>query len=974
MNQNNKYNFIDRHLGYSKKTSDSILSYLGYKSEDEFIKKVIPSSILEEDLDKKLKLSHSFTTEEEALEKLEEIFCEIKPQKSFMGQGYTNSYLPSVIKNNFIQDPVWYSSYTPYQAEISQGRLELLYLFQTMIAELTDLPVANSSMLDEGTCGAEALTLCFNHYLETERIKDPSCASKKFFISSSVYPHIIGVIKHRASMRSIGVEVGDESLINPSNYFGVLLQNPGRYGDIKDYTEVIKNIKEKNPSCLVSLTSDLLSLTLIKSPGSMGADICFGTTRQFGMGLGLGGPAAAFFAVREDLLRKIPGRLVGKSIDAMGKTRYRLALQTREQHIRREKASSNLCTAQVLTACVSLLYFMYHGKTGVIQIAKRVNNLTQKLFLLLKEQGLTPINSSFFDTLFYKLDSTTTNSIQNKEKELGISLYIESDKKIKDILVGITLDETTTEKDLTNLVKLFSSSIPNSIPEVANLSIPDSLKREDNFLTQDIFNTYTTELKFSRFINQLSNKDFSLVNTMIPLGSCTMKLNPSFTLSYILDPRIRNAHPYESFSNIKGALKLLEELNQDLCTLLGFDKFVFSPLSGASGEACGLAIIKAYLRDKKIDRNICLIPASAHGTNPASATCIGYQVVVVKCDDKGNISVDDLKEKLEKYKDQVATMMITYPSTHGVFEQKIKDICNLLHDNKVLVYMDGANFNAQLGLTRPGLYGADVCHINLHKSFSLPHGGGGPGVGPVGVRSFLIPYLPSNSIVDSLCYDSTTNTITEVFKEEDIYPKTCGAVSSAPWGNFSFLTIAWLYINAMGVSGLKQASIRAILSANYISKKLANYYPTLYTGETGLVAHECILDLSKFKKEYGVTEDDVAKRLMDYGFHAPTMSFPVHSTLMVEPTESEPIEELDRFCDSMIKIKQEIIDIKEKSLDPKNNLLKNAPHPMEMLSNWDKPYSIKEACFPMDQYQTKAWPFSARIDNTYGDRNLKLKD
>ena len=635
---------------------------------------------------------------------------------------------------------------------------------------------------------------------------------------------------------------------------------------------------------------------------------------------------------------------------------------------------------------------MYHGKTGIIRIAKRINKLTVYLAKLLKEKGITPINSTYFDTLSFKLDYGSKYRIYDTYKDLNIHLYMEPDCVNKTgCLISVTLDETTHEADLLKIVTAISFdpmsapkygqrfSLPDTLqlPDDIQLSIPDNLKRDDVFLNQDEFNTYTTELKFSRFLKNLSNKDFSLVNTMIPLGSCTMKLNPSFSLSYILDPRLRNTHPYESRHNIQGALKLLEELDHDLCTLLGFDKFVFSPLSGASGEACGLAIIKAYLRDQGLNKNICLIPASAHGTNPASATCTGYKVVVVNCDAQGNISIEDLKEKLEKYKDQVAVMMITYPSTHGVFETKIKDICKLLHDNNVLVYMDGANFNAQVGLTRPGLYGADVCHINLHKSFSLPHGGGGPGVGPVGVKSFLIPYLPSNHEVDSLSYQYDTyiyyGSCPDILEEDRSYPKNCGAVSSSPWGNFSFLTIAWLYINAMGISGLKQASIRAILNANYISKRLSKYYPTLYTGESGLVAHECILDLSKFKKEFGVSEDDVAKRLMDYGFHAPTMSFPVHSTLMVEPTESEPIEELDRFCDSMIKIKQEIIDIKEKGLDSKNNLLKNAPHTMEMLTSWDKPYSIKEACFPMDQYQTKSWPFSARIDNTYGDRNLKLR-
>ncbi len=933
--------FIRRHIGPSAAEQAQMLKMLGQSSFAAFIDSVVPKSIRSRE---PLALGAAMG-EAEALGKLRQIADKNKVFKSHIGMGYYDCHTPTVILRNLLENPAWYTAYTPYQPEISQGRLEVLLNFQTMVSDLTGMQIANASLLDEATSAAEAMTLC-------RRVS--KAKGKIFFVSSDCHPQTIDVLRTRAEPVGIEIQVGDERTdIAKADYFGVLLQYPGTSGEVRDPSAIIKAAHDKG--ALVAVASDLLALTLLKPPGEMGADVVVGSTQRFGVPMGFGGPHAAFFATRDLYKRDMPGRLVGASLDAQGNMAYRLALQTREQHIRREKASSNICTAQALLAMIAAMYASYHGPAGLTTIAKRVHRLTATLAAGLKTLGVKVDTAAYFDTVIVER-AGGANALHAAARKAHINLReIDADR------VGISLDETTSSADLERLWALFAAG--KAAPAFAAIepkvvdTLPSGLSRTSPFLTHPVFNTYHSETDMLRYLRSLSDKDLALDRTMIPLGSCTMKLNATTEMIPVTWKEFGGLHPFAPHDQTTGYAQLTADLEKMLCACTGYDSISLQPNSGAQGEYAGLLAIRGYHQSRgEGHRNICLIPSSAHGTNPATAQMVGMQVVVVACDAKGNVDVEDLRAKAKKHAQALAAIMITYPSTHGVFEERVTEICAIVHEHGGQVYIDGANMNAQVGLAQPGHYGGDVSHLNLHKTFCIPHGGGGPGVGPIGVRAHLTPFMPGHFALPG-------------FKEGG---RKDGAVAAAPWGSASILPIVWVYIMMMGRDGLRQASEVAILNANYIAKRLAPHYPILYAAENGMVAHECILDLRPIKDETGISGEDVAKRLIDFGFHAPTMSFPVPGTLMIEPTESEPKAELDRFCDAMIRIREEITAVAKGTLDRNDNPLKNAPHTaMVLTAEWKHPYPREQAVFPVPSLKrAKYWPPVGRVDNVHGDRVL----
>ena len=927
--------FPRRHVGPSKTDRSAMLHALGAASLDALIEETVPPSIR---LRRPLNLPEALS-ESELLNRIAAIAESNEVWRSFIGMGYTACLTPSVIRRNILENPGWYTQYTPYQAEISQGRLEALINFQTMIADLTALPLANASLLDEGTAAAEAMHMA--------QATAPG-SRQVFVVADDVHPQTIAVVKARALPLGIEVRVMDPRKISvKSEVFGVLLQYPSTTGKVEDLSAIAA--KAKAAGAITTFATDPLALALYKPPGEMGADICIGSAQRFGVPMGFGGPHAAFMSAREEMRRVLPGRLIGVSKDAQGNQGYRLSLQTREQHIRRDKATSNICTAQVLLAVMASMYAVYHGPQGLRQIARRVHNLAQLLAAGLRQAGFTLQHDTFFDTLAVKTTSAKANVISRRAAKKQMNL-----RRVKTGL-AVTLDETTQVTDVQDLIEAFSgTAFDTDLTKLAGeiqTSLPEGLERKSAFLTHPVFNRYHAEHEMLRYIKTLEGRDLSLTHSMIPLGSCTMKLNASSEMLPLTLRGFSNLHPFAPQNQAKGYQAVAKDLSDWLIEITGFSGVSLQPNSGAQGEYAGLLAIRGYHKSREGQRDVCLIPVSAHGTNPASAVMAGFKVVVVACDEKGNVDLIDLERKAFEHKDRLAALMITYPSTHGVFEEEVKRICEIVHERGGQVYMDGANMNAQVGLTRPADMGADVCHINLHKTFCIPHGGGGPGMGPIAVAAHLIPFLPGHPL--------EANAAT-------------GPVSAAPLGSASILTISWAYIAMMGAAGLKLATETAILNANYMAKKLSAHYPILYTGKHGRCAHEFILDLREFKP-FGVEAEDVAKRLMDYGFHAPTMSFPVPGTLMVEPTESESLVELDRFCDAMARIRGEIRRVVEGKIEAKDNPLKNAPHTAAMVTAgpWAHPYSREEAAFPAPwTVEKKFWPHVARIDNAYGDRNL----
>jgi glycine dehydrogenase len=933
--------FVSRHIGTSAADIQFMLNTLGFSTMDEFIRKVIPASILS---DQPLQLGHA-GNEPDVLELLREIAGQNQVVKSYIGMGYYNTHTPNVILRNLLENPAWYTAYTPYQPEISQGRLEALLNFQTMVSDLTGMEIANASLLDEATAAAEAMTFC-------QRISKNK--SHVFFVSEDCFPQTIDVVKTRAAPIGIEVVVGNHRTdLDKLDCFGVLLQYPALNGEIYSYEKTCQQAHSKQ--AMVVVAADLLALALLKPPGEFGADVAIGSSQRFGVPLGFGGPHAAYFATKDEHKRQMPGRMVGVSIDSHGNPAYRLALQTREQHIRREKATSNVCTAQVLLANIASMFAVYHGPEGIKRIAYRVHHLTTALVDGLRQLGYSVKSDRFFDTV-----EVTTNArtkvIHAVARGLNINL-----RQIDDVSIGVSLDETCGESDVHNIWAAFASS-EQKLPDFktmfakskgsASACIPSDLQRKSAFLTHPIFQRHHSETQLLRYLRSLADKDLALDRSMIPLGSCTMKLNATAEMIPVSWPEFANIHPFAPREQTQGYARLITELEQMLVACTGYDAVSLQPNAGSQGEYAGLMAIRAYHHSRgDTDRNICLIPSSAHGTNPATAHMVGMQVVVVQCDSQGNVDVADLKAKAEQHEKNLAALMITYPSTHGIFEAAIKEICAIIHQHGGQVYIDGANMNAMVGLCQPGKFGGDVSHLNLHKTFCIPHGGGGPGVGPIGVKSHLIPFLPGHHLLE---------------KQSD-------SVCAAPWGSASILPISWTYIKLMGQEGLKQASQVAILNANYIAKRLSVHYPILYAGEGGIVAHECIVDLRPIKDETGVTVDDVAKRLMDFGFHAPTMSFPVPGTLMIEPTESEDRHELDRFCDAMIAIRAEIADVANGKISAEESPLRHAPHTSVALTEeWTHAYSREQAVFPIASLKngSKYWPPVGRVDNVYGDRNV----
>ena len=916
-----------------------MLALLGHKNLDDLIDAAVPKIIRAQ---KKLNLPAA-RSEFEALAELKRVASENKVFRSFIGQGYYDTITPPVIQRNVLENPGWYTQYTPYQAEISQGRLESLLNFQTVVTDLTALDIANASLLDESTACAEAMTL-------SARLRD---GRNLFFISENCHPQNIEVIQTRAQALGIELVIGNHETFSFSEkVFGALVQYPDTFGAIHDFSGFAE--KAHAAGAMLTVATDLLALTLIKPPGEFGADIAVGSAQRFGVPLGYGGPHAAFFATRDEFKRHMPGRIIGVSKDSRGKPALRLALGTREQHIRREKATSNICTAQALLANMAALYAVYHGPEGLRRIAQRINSLAQMLANFLERDF--KINKTFFDTLTIQVsDSSAVHKLAEK---LQINL-----RQIDSTHVGISLDEQSTVKDLTQLIGVIcNGEEPPSIHGVIWVpSIPKNLERTSSFLTHSVFNRYHSETEMLRYIKRLESRDLSLTASMIPLGSCTMKLNAAAEMFPVSWPEFAKIHPFAPLSQARGYQILFQNLEDWLEEITGFAGISLQPNAGSQGEYAGLLVIRAYHESRsEAHRTVCLIPTSAHGTNPASAVMAGMKVVAVACDTNGNIDVADLRAKAETHKHDLSCLMVTYPSTHGVFEETIREICDIIHANGGQVYMDGANMNAQVGLTSPGFIGADVCHLNLHKTFCIPHGGGGPGIGPIGVAKHLVPFLPSHPI------------FTSRLGEVDHSKLHIGPVSAAPWGSAGILPISWMYIAMMGADGLTEATKFAILNANYIAARLEKYFPTLYRSN-GLVAHECILDLRMF---HHTTAEDVAKRLMDYGFHAPTLSFPVAGTLMVEPTESESKYELDRFCDAMISIHAEMNAIEtgaaSGATDAKNNLLKNAPHTADQIAsdNWNRPYTREAAAFPAKSlHDYKFWPHVSRVDNVFGDRN-----
>lgn len=935
--------FIPRHIGPTDSDIHAMLKTLGFATLEQMAEKVIPPNI---------RAQYDYPdvgpgiSENGLLNHLKKMLSSNKVFKSYIGMGYHDTITPTVIQRNVFENPVWYTAYTPYQPEISQGRLEALLNFQTMIADLTGMEISNASLLDEGTAAAEAMFMA--HAL---------CKNKAnaFVVSPKMHPHVLEVLGTRAE--PLGYEM---IVMEPSQYdfkkpvFGVFFQYPDTEGTIEDYSELAQKFKDHGS--LVVASCDLLALTLLKAPGEWGADIAVGTSQRFGVPLGFGGPHAGFMATKDTYKRLMPGRLVGVSVDAQGKSALRLALQTREQHIRREKATSNICTAQVLLANMASMYAVYHGPQGLKKIALRVQRLTQILAEGLNKLGFKALSNQVFDTL--TLSSEKANEIHSQAEKLEMNF-----RKISASRIGISLNETTTLEDIELIWQAFNGGKKAGFTaleidhQLGEAPVPATLTRQTAYLTHETFNSHHSETEMLRYIHSLQNKDITLTHSMIPLGSCTMKLNATTEMVPVSWPEVSKLHPFTPIEQVQGLVSMIKDLEKQLADITGFTAVSLQPNAGSQGEYAGLLVIRKYHQSRgEGHRNICLIPSSAHGTNPASAALTNMQVVVVNCDDQGNVDVEDLKAKAQQHKNNLAALMITYPSTHGVFEEAIVEICDIVHANGGQVYMDGANMNAQVGLCRPGTFGPDVSHLNLHKTFAIPHGGGGPGVGPIGVAKHLAPFLPKHSLM------------------KEAGPETgISAVSSAPWGSASILPISWAYITMMGAEGLKKATLVAILSANYIAKKLEAHFPVLYKGKNGLVAHECIVDVREVKKTSGVDVTDIAKRLMDYGFHAPTMSFPVAGTLMIEPTESESKKELDRFIEAMISIRKEIAKIEDGKIDKENNPLKNAPHTVHTLMNpeWNHPYSREEAVFPAAWLKTnKIWPAVSRVDNAYGDRNL----
>ncbi len=938
-----KDHFIPRHIGISPAERAEMLDFLGYSDLDSFIEDVIPAKIR---ISRKLQLPEP-KGESEVLKELRKIASKNKIFRSYIGMGYYASVTPSVIQRNVLENPGWYTAYTPYQAEIAQGRLEALINFQTMVSDLTAMDVSNASLLDEGTAAAEAMAMCY------QLRGDDS--GNSFFVSQSVHPQTLEVLKTRANPLGIQIVVGSFRTLKPSrDFFACLVQYPSTDGTIHDYREFADRMKSNGTKLIVA--SDLLALTLLVPPGEWNADVVVGSSQRFGLPLGFGGPHAAFFATREEFKRLLPGRLIGVSKDSLGNPAYRLSLQTREQHIRRDKATSNICTAQVLLAVISSFYAVYHGPIGLRRIATRIHKLTAVLADGLERLGYKISSKPYFDTLKVDLEKFTSAEIVRLAEERGINLRIFNQHS-----VGISLDETVTLEDVRDLLEIFHKGKPipfslDTLVELDSIQIPESMLRTSEYLTHPVFNSYHTETEILRYIKRLEFKDLSLTHSMIPLGSCTMKLNASTEMYPITWPELSAIHPFAPQNQTEGYRVLFGQLEKWLCEITGFAAVSLQPNAGSQGEYAGLLAIRNYhISRNEGYRDICLIPISAHGTNPASAVMAGFKVVAVSCDENGNINLKDLREKAERYRNELAALMVTYPSTHGVFEEEIVEICKIIHENGGQVYMDGANMNAQVGIMRPAEIGADVCHLNLHKTFCIPHGGGGPGVGPIGVAEQLIPFLPGHSLIDN----GTGS--------------TQGAVCSAPWGSALIDVISWTYIAMMGEEGLTLATKTAILNANYIAKRLEPHYGILYKGAKGFVAHECILDIRNFKKTSGIEAEDIAKRLIDYGFHAPTMSFPVPGTLMIEPTESESKQELDRFCDAMIQIREEIRQIETGIADKMNNVLKNSPHTAILVHSdtWNYPYTREQAAYPLSYLKKyKFWPSVGRIDNVYGDRNL----
>ncbi len=941
-------NFTQRHNGIRPEQVEEMLSVIGTESLDSLIDETIPASIrLTEDI----KLEKGIS-EYEFSQKIKAIANKNKVYKSYIGLGYYDTIMPAVIQKNILENPGWYTSYTPYQAEISQGRLEALLNFQTVITELTGFELANSSLLDEATAGAEAMLLAFH----ARTRKQQKNGVNIFYVDKNLFPQTIDVLKTRSIPLGIELKITDFTDFDYNDkVFGYMIQYPNQYGSIEDYKSVVEKAHENES--LVCVASDLMSLVLLTPPAEWGADVVFGNSQRFGVPMGFGGPHAAFLASTDKYKRSIPGRIIGISKDAEGNRALRMALQTREQHIKREKATSNICTAQALLAIMAGMYVIYHGEDGIKKIATDINKMAAFAASELEDLGYKQLNKYFFDTLFIEIPvNVNINAIKEEAllKEINLR-YIDENH------IGISFDETKSQNDVDELISIFANAISknyNSKNYIScnNKSIPEHLNRKSNFLTQAIFNTYHSETEMMRYIKRLEIKDLSLNRAMIPLGSCTMKLNAATEMIPISWPEFGNIHPFVPQDQVKGYLELIEDLKRDLAIITGFDDISLQPNSGAAGEYSGLSVIMAYHRSKgEGHRNICLIPSSAHGTNPASAVMAGMKVVVVKSTEQGEVDINDLKAKAEEHSKDLGALMITYPSTHGVFEEAIREIIDVIHQHGAQVYMDGANMNAQVGLTNPGFIGADVCHLNLHKTFAIPHGGGGPGVGPIGTAKHLSPFLP-------------THTIIKTGGEQGI-----SAVSAAPFGSAMVLPISYGYIKMMGLDGLKEATKMAILNANYMKSKLEKNYKILYTGKNNRVAHELILDCNEFNKTAGIPVIDIAKRLMDYGFHAPTVAFPVHGTLMVEPTESEPLYEIDRFIEAMDAIREEIREVEEGKAERGNNVVVNAPHTMSvmMAEDWNRPYSREAAAFPSFHVKVdKYWPVVSKIDDGYGDRNL----
>ena len=939
MLHNSEKDFIKRHIGLSKKDEKTILSDLGYKSLNELIEDTVPSKILFKDL---LSIGDP-NSEYEGLRKLKSISKKNQIYSNFIGMGYYGTYTPNVIVRNILENPGWYTSYTPYQPEVAQGRLEMLLNFQQMIIDFTGMDIANASLLDEGTAAAEAMGL--SHRLDK---KD----NKIVFISNDCHPQTIEVVKTRSEPLGLKVVIGnDEDLSNISeDIICGILQYPGTLGDIKDPSENISKIKKRNGKSI--LVCDLLSLAKLKTPAELGADIAVGSSQRFGIPMGYGGPHAAFFATKDEFKRSMPGRIVGVSVDRHGNKAYRLALQTREQHIRRDKATSNICTAQALLAIVSAAYAIYHGPKGIKTISERVSQLAKNFADKLKQSGYELYSEYFFDTVTI-ITKDKTDQIFNNALAQKVNI-----RKVNSEMLSVSFDEKKNVYRANQLLKIFNCAESIKENPTENLpNLPKNLLRTSTYLDHQVFNSYHSETEMLRYLKRLEEKDIALNRSMIALGSCTMKLNAVAEMIPITWREFSEPHPFAPIEQMEGFRTLFTDLKNWLRSITGFSGVSLQPNAGAQGEYAGLMVIRKYhLERGESNRNVCLIPSSAHGTNPASAQMVGMKVVVVNCDKQGNVDFEDLNKKVEAHSENLGALMVTYPSTHGVFEEKISDICELVHKHGGQVYMDGANLNALVGIAKPGNFGPDVCHINLHKTFCIPHGGGGPGMGPIACKRHLEIYLPSHPVI------------------KDCGPATgIGPVSAAPWGSSSILSISWMYIKMMGSEGLKLATQIAILNANYVAHKLKNHFPILYKGTNGNVAHECIIDIRSIKNDTGVTEEDIAKRLIDFGFHAPTMSWPVPGTMMIEPTESESLQELDRFCDCLIKIKEEIDKIKSGDFDKNDNPIKNAPHTdLELASNkWEHKYSREEAAYPSNFLRSsKFWPPVARVDNVYGDKNL----